>query len=108
MPPLKYHPGQVAVQDEANTRPLADHLAHWVGLFASPGADGALHFAVLSGPAPLVAVAGPNALRFAFPDDGPRPTPGRVGGLAMNLGLARRARINGELADACGVLELHA
>ncbi len=126
MPALRYHPGQVAIQDEANTRPLADHLAHWVGpvaefaqdadmfLFASPStapdSDGALHFSVLSGPAPLVEVAGPDALRIAFPDPalGPRPSPGRVGGLAINLGLARRARINGELCEVGGHLELHA
>jgi hypothetical protein len=120
MPPLQYHPGQVAVQDEANTRPLADHLAHWVGpvaefaagadlfLLAAPGDDAALHFTALSGPAPLVEVAGPAVLRLGFPGRGPRPLPGRVGGLAINLGQARRARINGELAEMGGCLELRA
>lgn len=120
MPPLNYHPGQLAVQTEANTRPLADHLAHWVGpvaefaegadmfLLAAPGADGSPEFTVLSGPAPLVEVAGPATLRLGFPGTGPRPAPGRVGGLAMNLGLARRARINGELVDRAGCLELEA
>jgi hypothetical protein len=120
MPPLKYHDGQVAVQTEANTRPLADHLAHWVGpvaefalgadlfLFATPAADGTLHFTTLSGPAPLVEVAGPDALRVCFPECGPRPTAGRAGGLAISLGLARRARINGELSNATGHLEMHA
>jgi hypothetical protein len=120
MPPLTYHHGQVAVQNEANTRPLADHLAHWVGpvaefahdadmfLLAAPADDGALHFTALSGPAPLVEVAGPATLRMAFPGPGPRPAPGRVGGLAINLGLARRARINGSLAGRGGGLELEA
>jgi hypothetical protein len=120
MPPLKYHPGQVAVQVEANTQPLADHLAHWVGpvaefatgadmfLFATAAEGGALHFTVLSGPAPLAEVAGPAALRMAFPGCGPRPAAGRVGGLAISLGLARRARINGELSDVGGQPELQA
>lgn len=120
MPPLKYHPGQIAVQAEANTRPLADHLAHWVGpvaefalgadmfLFAAPEEDGALHFTVLSGPAPLADVAGPDALRIGFTRSGPVPTAGRVGGLAISLGLARRARINGYLSYARGCAKLRA
>lgn len=120
MPLLNYHSGQIAVQDEANTRPLADHLAHWVGpvgefatgadmfLIAAPGEDQALHFTVLSGPAPLVSVAGQSALRLGFPDTGPSPAPGRVGGLAINFSLSRRARINGELRDCGRGLELHA
>lgn len=120
MPPLNYHSGQIAVQEEANTRPLADHLANWVGpvaefatgsdmfLLAAPGEDEALHFTVLSGPAPLVSVAGPAALRLEFPGSGPAPVPGRVGGLAINFALSRRARVNGEL-QACGRdIELHA
>lgn len=77
-------------------------------LFATPAADGTLHFTTLSGPAPLVEVAGPETLRVGFPECGPRPAAGRAGGLAISLGLARRARINGELSDAAGRLELHA
>jgi hypothetical protein len=109
MPPLKYHTGQIAIQEEAHTRAVADHLAHWVGpvgefalgadlfVLAAEGPDDNLHFTVLSGPAPLVEVAGPSKLRLRFPDPSKAPAPGRCGGLAMNLGYARRARINGML-----------
>ena len=116
MPPLKYHAGQIAVQEEAKTRVVADQLADWVGpigefslgadlfLLARSFSDGALHFISLSGRPPLVEVAGAQTLRLLFPgaveglDEGP------VGGLAINLGLARRARVNGELfveAEGC-------
>jgi hypothetical protein len=58
MPPLRYHAGQIAVQEEAKTRHVADKLAHWVGpvdefalgadllLLATADADGVLSFAV--------------------------------------------------------------
>jgi len=61
MPPLSYHAGQIAVQEEAKTRHVADKLAHWVGpvdefalgadllLLATADADGVLSFTVLSG-----------------------------------------------------------
>lgn len=102
---LIYHEGQRAVQDEANTRRLADNLAHWNGpvvdfashadflLFATHN-DGYLRFATLSGDPPLVEIAGPSALRFveglALPAIG-----GAFGGLAINLATARRVRLNG-------------
>jgi hypothetical protein len=68
MAALSYHAGQIAVQEEAKTRPVADKLAHWVGpvgefalgadlfLFATADADGILSFTVLSGDPPLVEV----------------------------------------------------
>jgi Pyridoxamine 5'-phosphate oxidase len=119
MPPLKYHEGQRAVQDEANTRALADHLSEWVGPVAefSMGADmflmahddgTALRFTVLSGPAPMVEVAGPSRLRLLFPDGADLPPAGRIGGLAMNLSLARRARINGAISGGPDGIELEA
>lgn len=109
MPPLRYHAGQVAVQDEANTRALADHLAHWVGpveefaeqadivVFAAPGPAGWLEATMLSGPPPLARATGPGQLAFRFPEGGAPPPAGVVGGLVINLGLLRRARVNGVL-----------
>lgn len=105
MRPLVYHEGQRAVQDEANTRRLADNLAHWNGpvvdfashadflLFATH-VEGYLRFATLSGDAPLVEVAGPSALRFADGLALPAMS-GAFGGLAINLSTARRVRLNG-------------
>jgi len=120
MPPLSYHAGQIAVQEEAKTRHVAGKLAHWVGpvdefalgadlfLFATAGADGVLSFAVLSGEPPLVEVGGDTQLRLRFPPGlAPlAPAPMACGGLAISLGLARRARINGTLIpnDAGGEL----
>jgi hypothetical protein len=106
MRPLQYHEGQIAIQDEANTRRLADNLAHWNGpvaefamgadllLFATENDFEQLEFSVLSGRPPLVEVAGPSALALA---DGiaRRLQAGRCGGLAINLATARRVRING-------------
>lgn len=109
MRPLQYHPGQLAIQTEANTRILADNLAHWVGpvaefaevadllLFASEGDDSDLHFTVLSGGAPLAEATGDSAVAINPPDDGFRMPTGRVGGLAINMEAARRVRINGDI-----------
>ena len=120
--PLIYHTGQIAVQEEAGTRVVADRLAHWVGpvaefavgadliLLATLGHTGALEFTVLSGSPPLVEVAGPGTLRLAFPP-GSAPRTGDAvacGGLAIHLGQARRARINGTLRKAAGGWELDA
>jgi len=98
------------VQTEANTRPVADKLAHWVGpivefmevadliVLATPSADGRLRFTAIGGRAPLIEVLGgasvalPVALPVAMPGDS---VP--VGGLAIALAQRRRARLNGEL-----------
>ena len=108
--PITYHAGQMEVQAEANTRPVADKLAHWVGpitefmevadliVLATPSSDGRLHFTALGGRAPLIEVVGgasvalPVALPVAMPGDS---VP--VGGLAIALAQRRRARLNGEL-----------
>jgi len=108
--PVTYHAGQIEVQAEANTRPVADKLAHWVGpitefmevadliVLATPSGDGRLRFTTLGGKAPLIEVVGgatvalPVALPVAMPGDS---VP--VGGLAIALAQRRRARLNGEL-----------
>ena len=109
MGPLQYHAGQVAIQDEANTRRLADNLAHWTGPVAefALGADllllaveddgGVLRFTVISGPPPLVDIAGPSSLRVRPIDPELGIPPGCFGGLAINLAAARRVRINGAI-----------
>jgi hypothetical protein len=125
MPPLTYHAGQLAIQEEAKTTHIAERLAHWIGpvadfsreadllLFAMMHDDGAPHFSALSGKAPLIEIInqattglrhqpgstpqGKLLLHFN-PDLAPRvsaPTP--CGGLAINFANARRARINGLL-----------
>lgn len=116
MSPLHYHAGQLAVQAEANSRDLADRMAQWVGpagefaeradmlVFAMPESDGHLRFAVISGPAPLATATGTSGIRIhaARP---PHFSDGPVGGLAINLGEARRVRLNGTLRlDADGAL----
>jgi hypothetical protein len=76
-------------------------------LLATQDDDGALRFTVLSGRPGFVEIAGPSTLRLPV-------SPSAVlvdleaapsGGLAINLGTARRARVNGMLApdgdDAC-------
>ena len=109
MRPLQYHHGQLEVQDEANTRELASRMAHWVGpaaefaeradmlVFAAQGEDEQLHFAGLSGPAPLIRVDGQSSLRLEASHLLPN---GPVGGLAINLGEVRRVRLNGTLRAA--------
>lgn len=109
--PLAYHAGQRAVQDEAQTRRVADKLADWVGpvaefahgadlvVLALPENGAGLRFAVVSGAAPLVRIADDPELRLALPaalaDHVPTPT--ACGGVVISLGLARRARVNGFL-----------
>jgi hypothetical protein len=109
VPPLIYHAGQIAVQEEANTRALADHLAQWVGpvaefaeqadlfLLTRPGEGGVLRFTILAGPPPMTRVLGPATLGLDIPEGTDLPE-GRYGGLAINLSLARRARLNGLLS----------
>jgi len=122
MPPLRYHTGQIAVQEEAKTRHVADKLAHWVGpvgefalgadllLLATAGTDGILSFMVLSGEPPLVEVAGGSGARLRFPPSllPLLQTPVACGGLTISLGQARRARINGQLMPSGGATELAA
>ena len=112
MPPLKYHSGQLAIQNEAKTTLIAEQLAHWVGpvvefahgadliLLAAIDADNTLAFSALSGAPPLVEpLNGFDGLRLRFPSDSvpSLTTPTFYGGLALSLANARRARINGRL-----------
>ena len=114
--PLLYHAGQIEVQDEANSRPVADMLANWEGpvvefcrvadlfLLASPDEEGDLRFRVISGAAPLIEVTGPSLMRIAGLT---HEVAAEAGGLAISLSQLRRARVNGRLlpdADGC-VLE---
>ncbi|MBL8502277.1 MAG: pyridoxamine 5'-phosphate oxidase family protein [Rhodocyclaceae bacterium] len=111
MKPLDYHPGQIAAQTEAGTRYVADKLADWVGpvadfargadlfVLATAEAAGGLRFTVISGSPPLVRIAEQPELRLGLPASVGLglPMPVACGGLAINLGLARRARVNGIL-----------
>lgn len=66
---LEYHQGQIEVQTEANTRPVADMLAGWVGpvgefcrtadmvVFAVPRDKGRFEFMAVSGPDPIIEIA---------------------------------------------------
>ena len=107
--PIVYHAGQIEVQTEANTRPVADKLAHWVGpiaefmavadlvVLATP-VDDRLRFSALSGRPPLLDVVGPGsvALRASLPIAMPGDSV-RIGALAISLAQRRRARLNGQL-----------
>jgi hypothetical protein len=108
--PLTYHAGQLEVQTEANTRPVADMLRGWVGplgdftmsadmIVLAAQVDAAFEFATLSGAAPLVEPAGGESLQFPAPMFRP-PSEGNsrlVGGIAISLADRTRARINGEM-----------
>jgi hypothetical protein len=120
MPPLRYHEGQIAVQQEAKTTQIAERLAHWVGpiaefaqiadlfLFAIPNSDGTLQFTVLSGRPPLMKAPGGPEIRLQFPA-GRTPrvkTPTVCGGLAISFDQARRVRVNGWLQPSGSATEL--
>lgn len=135
MPPLRYHPGQTAIQEEAKTTHIAERLAHWIGpvaefaqgadlfLLATANPDDTLSFTALSGTPPLVEVLGEPSLRVRHQPDASREesdlrihfkpgltpqvvNPTRCGGLAISLAQARRARINGLLAPHADAGEL--
>ena len=121
MPPLRYHEGQLAIQDEAKTTHVANKLAHWVGpvaqfaleadliLLAAQDRDQVLRFSVLSGARPLLEVVESADLRLRFPEPLSQHLPeGRCGGLAISFALARRARLNGVMTTRGGVKELDA
>lgn len=111
MKPLDYHPGQIAAQTEAGTRHVAQKLADWVGpvadfargadlfVLATAEAAGGLRFTVVSGSPPLVRIEEQHELRLGLPPAVGMnlAMPTACGGLAISLGLARRARINGTL-----------
>ena len=120
MPPLRYHKGQIAVQQEAKTTQIAERLAHWVGpiaefaaiadlfLFAVSDSENVLQFTVLSGKPPLMKTRKGSEIRLLFPS-GRAPqikTPALCGGLAIHLGQARRVRTNGRLVPINDGVEL--
>jgi uncharacterized protein len=108
---LTYHAGQIEVQTEANTRPVAEMLRDWVGpigeftlgadlIILAAQVDGAFEFAVLSGAPPLVEPAGGFALQFPAPlfPQTPDGSTRQVGGIAISLERRQRARMNGEMS----------
>lgn len=110
---INYHEGQVAVQTEANTRPVAEMLSDWVGpvvefcnmadvlVLAVPAGDsGDVRFMAVSGAAPLVEIIGPAQALVRIGEDSTRLLDGEVacGGLAISMETARRARLNGTLS----------
>lgn len=135
MPPLRYHHGQVEIQEEAKTTHVAEALSRWVGpvaefargadllFLAMANPDGTLAFTVLSGAAPLIEIQSASGLRLRHqadeadadsrlrirfsPDLGLQiPNARLCGGLVINLAQARRARINGCLLPHEGANEL--
>ena len=117
MQPLAYHAGQLAVQNEANTRPVADKLRNWVGpvtVFANAatlvvvaalernGAGyGDPRFSVLSGAPPLVdasMIDGDVVVTFPRLVIDAIPAGSRVSAIVIDPAAARRSRICGELA----------
>jgi hypothetical protein len=117
MPLQQYHPGQIQVQEEANSRTVADHLAGWTGpaaefaaeadmiVLASEEAGGRLAIRVLAGAPPLVEVVGDARVRLTGAPAASVPE-GRCGGLAINFGVARRVRLNGTVSYVRGAPEM--
>ncbi|MGE3985151.1 MAG: pyridoxamine 5'-phosphate oxidase family protein [Dehalococcoidia bacterium] len=111
--PISYHEGQLQVQTEANTRPIAEALRNWVGpvvefcetadmiVLATPAVEpGDVRFLVASGSAPIVEIVGPTAALVRLDEDSTRLLDGETscGGLAISMAVARRARLNGTLS----------
>lgn len=110
---IRYHAGQVEVQTEANTRPVAEALSDWVGpvvefcrtadmiVLALPAEDaGDVQFLAVSGSAPLVEILGPGTALVRLGEDATRLLDGEqpCGGLAISMATARRARLNGSIS----------
>jgi hypothetical protein len=118
--PLTYHAGQLEVQQEANTRPVADMLAHWVGpigefmrvadlvFLVTRDASGGFDFASVSGKPPLIDVIGARSVRLPALNLTHVAEGAPVGGIAINLDQRRRARLNGRLLVQDGSCTLEA
>jgi hypothetical protein len=117
---IQFHAGQREVQDEANSRPVADLLAGRskgaadalpepmraadIVLLAMVHTDGSLHFQAVSGAPPLLQGETSGAITFphgiVLPSDGGSLT----GGIAIDLASRRRSRLNGTLSCEDGRL----
>lgn len=130
MPPLKYHQGQLSIQEEAKTTIVAARLADWVGpvvefalgaevFLLALERDGELRFTVLSGRPPLLEVEGQSQRRHSAGESEESPllrfpaslvpapqVPVPCGGLAISLATSRRARLNGLLRASGDATEL--
>lgn len=119
MHPLIYHPGQLEVQAEANTRHVAEKLAGWVGpageyaaaadlvLFSFLAEGRELRFAAVSGEPPLVMPVGPGRIELPGRLAGVMPAgTEQVGAIVLSLDRAERARINGSLDRSDDGLQL--
>jgi hypothetical protein len=110
--PLTYHYGQIEVQTQANTLPVAEMLAGWVGpvgefcrtadlvVLAIAATDGRLEFMALSGAPPVAEIVGPSRVLLPLGGEATQANiDGEIscGGLAIGLAVARRARLNGAL-----------
>lgn len=118
MPPLTYHEGHRAVQEEAQTVEVADKLADWIGpatqfalegdlfILTSGNASDGMKFLVASGPPSLVEIAGEDPIVLRFVDSLTSRLPsGPCGGLVISMATARRARLNGVISsDANGAI----
>lgn len=119
---IQFHAGQRAVQDEANSRPVADLLAGRsrgandplpepmraadIVLLAMSHTDGSLCFQAVSGAPPLL--HGETSGAICFPDGISVPSDRGVltGGIAVDLQTRRRSRLNGTLSREDGRLVL--
>lgn len=112
---IQYHEGQIQVQTEANTRPVAEALSDWVGpvvefcetadmiLLSTPAEEpGDVRFLAVSGVPPLVEIVGPGQALVRTDDEASLYFDGETpcGGLAISLATARRARLNGYVVPA--------
>src|SRR5436190_10258083 len=117
---IQFHAGNREVQDEANSRPVADLLASRskgaeddipprilaadIVLIAMADDDGRLAFQAVSGAPPLL--QGESSGAICFPDGLKLPSDGGAlaGGIAVELALRQRSRLNGRLARRGGRL----
>jgi len=120
---LTYHPGQLAVQTEANSRPAADMLAERLAgrsqrsldfyasadllVLATADAAGVLRFNALSGDAPLLVPSEDEMLLLRNSSTGLQHG-SQTGAIAINLQERRRARANGRIVIRDGRMYLDA
>ena len=117
---IQFHAGQREVQEEANSRPTADLLASRskgaegeipprmlaadIVLLAMLAADGSLTFQAVSGTPPLLQGESSGAIYFPDGLQLPSDNGALAGGIAIELALRQRSRLNGRLARRDGRL----